>query len=95
MKKLNPEALLITLGEDGMILFAGDNHYHIPTAALEVFDVSGAGDTVISAFTVALTAGASYREAAMIANFAAGVVVGKLGAATVNKKELNKAIDGN
>lgn len=95
MKKLNPEALLITLGEDGMMLFSDDNHYHIPTTALEVFDVSGAGDTVISAFTLALTTGASYKEAAMIANFAAGVVVGKLGAATVNKKELDRAIDGN
>jgi len=95
MKKLNPKALLITLGEDGMILFSGDNHYHIPTTAVEVFDVSGAGDTVISIFTLALTSGASYKEAAMIANFAAGIVVGKLGAATVNTKELNKAIDGN
>lgn len=95
MKKLNPKALLITLGEDGMMLFSDNHHYHISTTALEVFDVSGAGDTVISAFTLALTAGATYKEAAMIANFAAGVVVGKLGAATVNKKELNRAIDGN
>lgn len=93
MKKLNPKALLITLGEDGMLLFSEDTHYHIPTAALEVFDVSGAGDTVISAFTLALTAGASYREAAMIANFAAGVVVGKLGAATADRREINRAID--
>jgi len=59
MKRLNPKALLITLGEDGMMLFVGDNYHHIPTAALEVFDVSGAGDTVISIFTLALTAGAT------------------------------------
>ena len=94
MKKLNPKALLITLGENGMMLFSGSEHYHISTAALDVFDVSGAGDTVISVFTLALTSGASYKEAAMIANLAAGIVVGKLGAATVTKKELNKIIDG-
>jgi len=94
MKRLNPKALLITLGEDGMMLFAGDSYYHIPTAALEVFDVSGAGDTVISIFTLALTAGATYKEAAIIANFAAGVVVGKLGAATLDKKELKRVING-
>ncbi len=93
MKKLNLKALLITLGEDGMMLFSGKEYHHIPTAALEVFDVSGAGDTVISAFTLSLASGSSYKEAAMIANLAAGVVVGKLGAATVSKKELNKAID--
>ena len=95
MKRLNPKALLITLGEDGMMLFFGDSYHHIPTAALEIFDVSGAGDTVISVFTLALTAGATYKEAAIIANFAAGVVVGKLGAATLSRKELNKVIDGN
>ncbi len=94
MKRLNPKALLITLGEDGMMLFVGDNYHHIPTAALEVFDVSGAGDTVISIFTLALTAGATYKEAAIIANFAAGVVVGKLGAATLDKKELKRVING-
>ncbi|MCK4912724.1 MAG: D-glycero-beta-D-manno-heptose-7-phosphate kinase [Candidatus Omnitrophica bacterium] len=95
MKRLNPKALLITLGEDGMMLFFGESCHHIPTAALEIFDVSGAGDTVISVFTLALTAGATYKEAAIIANFAAGVVVGKLGAATLTKKELNTAINGN
>ncbi len=94
MKKLNPKALLITLGEDGMLLFSGKEHYRIPTAALEVFDVSGAGDTVISVFTLGLASGATYKEAAIIANLAAGIVVGKLGAATVSKKELNKAING-
>lgn len=94
MKRLNLKALLITLGEDGMMLFSGKESYHIPTAALEVFDVSGAGDTVISVFTLVLVSGGSYREAAVIANLAAGVVVGKLGAAAVTRKELNKVIDG-
>ncbi|MDP2043691.1 MAG: PfkB family carbohydrate kinase, partial [Candidatus Omnitrophota bacterium] len=59
-----------------------------PTVAQEVFDVSGAGDTVISVFTLALCAGASKLEAAHIANFAAGIVVGKLGTAVTTAKEL-------
>ncbi|MDD5225386.1 MAG: PfkB family carbohydrate kinase [bacterium] len=65
---------------------------HIPTAAREVFDVSGAGDTVIAAYTLALTAGALPPEAAMIANVAAGLVVGKFGTASVSRKELMEAI---
>jgi D-glycero-beta-D-manno-heptose-7-phosphate kinase len=95
MERLNPQMLLLTLGEDGMMLFYGDTYHHIPTAALEVFDVTGAGDTVISAFTLALASGAKPKEAAIIANFAAGIVVGKLGAATVVKKELYNIIDEN
>ena len=93
MDKLKPKALLVTLGEDGMILFEGKENYHIPTAALEVFDVSGAGDTVIAAFTLALSCGSSFFEAATVANYAAGVVVGKLGAATTSKWELFQRID--
>jgi D-beta-D-heptose 7-phosphate kinase/D-beta-D-heptose 1-phosphate adenosyltransferase len=93
MEKLKPKALLITLGEDGMMLFVEKSHWHIPACSLEVFDVTGAGDTVIAAFTLALSCGASYSEAATIANYAAGIVVGKLGAATVNKKELFKRIN--
>nr|MBP7088004.1 D-glycero-beta-D-manno-heptose-7-phosphate kinase [Candidatus Omnitrophota bacterium] len=93
IEKLNPKALLITLGEDGMMLFSDGKHYHIPTAALEVFDVTGAGDTVISAFSLALSCGANFLEASIIANFAAGIVVGKLGAAVTNKKELFRIID--
>jgi D-beta-D-heptose 7-phosphate kinase/D-beta-D-heptose 1-phosphate adenosyltransferase len=88
VNKLKPQALLITLGEGGMMLFCGHKHYHIPTAAQEVFDVSGAGDTVIAVFTLALSCGATYLEAAHIANFAAGIVVGKLGTATTDAKEL-------
>ncbi len=95
MEKLNPQMLLLTLGEDGMMLFYGDSYHHMPTAALEVFDVTGAGDTVISAFTLSLACGAKQEEAAAIANLAAGIVVGKLGAATVVKKELYNIIDEN
>jgi D-beta-D-heptose 7-phosphate kinase/D-beta-D-heptose 1-phosphate adenosyltransferase len=61
---------------------------HIPTVAQEVFDVSGAGDTVIASFTLAIAAGASPLEAAIISNHAAGIVVGKIGTATVNPDEL-------
>ncbi len=93
MEKLKPKMLLITLGEDGMMLFFDNRYHHIPTAALEVFDVTGAGDTVISAFTLALSCGAKYDEAATIANLAAGIVVAKVGAATASKKELFRSID--
>jgi len=81
--------LLITLSEHGMILFEeGEAPYHTPTRAQEVFDVSGAGDTAISLYTLALAAGASAREAADVANHASGIVVGKLGTATTNPQEL-------
>jgi D-beta-D-heptose 7-phosphate kinase/D-beta-D-heptose 1-phosphate adenosyltransferase len=81
--------LLVTLGEAGMLLLEqGQKPYHTPTRAQEVFDVSGAGDTAIAAFTLALAAGASGIEAAEIANHAAGVVVGKLGTATLSVDEL-------
>ncbi|MCP4653652.1 MAG: D-glycero-beta-D-manno-heptose-7-phosphate kinase [Candidatus Omnitrophica bacterium] len=93
VEKLKPKALLITLGEEGMMLFEDGRHHTIPTAALEVFDVSGAGDTVIAAFTLALATGAAFIDSAIIANFAAGIVVGKLGAATISKKELLKIIN--
>jgi len=89
MEKWDMENLLITLGELGVLLFRkGEPPYHAPTRAREVFDVSGAGDTVISLFTLALTAGASPQEAAEIANHASGVVVGKLGTAIVTPAEL-------
>ncbi|MEI8350496.1 MAG: D-glycero-beta-D-manno-heptose-7-phosphate kinase [Candidatus Omnitrophota bacterium] len=93
MDKLQPKSLLITLGEDGMILFADNHHYHIPTMALEVYDVTGAGDTVIAVFTLALACGATHYEAALIANFAAGIVVEKLGAATTTAEELLRRIN--
>ncbi len=86
---LQPALLLITLGEHGMLLCQrGQRPHLIPTLAREVFDVSGAGDTVIAAFTLAIVAGASPLEAAIFSNHAAGIVVGKLGTATVTPKEL-------
>jgi D-beta-D-heptose 7-phosphate kinase/D-beta-D-heptose 1-phosphate adenosyltransferase len=88
-KRHNVKYVLITLGEAGMLLLEqGQKPYHTPTRAQDVFDVSGAGDTAIAAFTVALAAGATGIEAAEIANHAAGVVVGKLGTATLNVAEL-------
>jgi len=66
----------------------GQRPFHIPTVAQEVFDVSGAGDTVIASFTVAITAGATPVEAAILSNHAAGVVVGKVGTATVTSDEM-------
>ena len=88
-EKWDTDNLLITLGEHGVLLFRHDAPpYHAPTRAREVFDVSGAGDTVIALFTLALSAGASPAEAAEIANHASGIVVGKLGTATVTPGEL-------
>ena len=89
MKHLRCAHLLITLGRDGMALFDRTGGiYHIPTVAREVFDVTGAGDTVIAVLTMALARGATALEAAVIANFAAGVVVGKLGTASCSAEEL-------
>jgi len=89
LEKWKTENLLITLGEQGMVLFSGDlPPYHTPTVAREVFDVSGAGDTAIALFTLALCSGASAAEAAEISNHASGIVVGKLGTATVTPAEL-------
>jgi len=87
--ELHPALLLITLGEQGMLLCQrGQKPIHIQTVAQEVFDVSGAGDTVIAYFTAAIAAGASPLEAATLANHAAGIVVGKIGTATVSPVEL-------
>ncbi len=89
LSELRPALLLITLGELGMLLCqSGQTPFHIPTVAQEVFDVSGAGDTVISTFTMAIAAGASPTEAAVISNHAAGIVVGKVGTAIVTPEEL-------
>ena len=92
LKYLNLESLLITLGEDGMWIFEKGKNKHIPTVAQEVFDVSGAGDTVIAAFTLSLTQGASKLEAAQIANYAAGIVVGKVGTAVTSRDELTERL---
>ncbi|MFA5388657.1 MAG: D-glycero-beta-D-manno-heptose-7-phosphate kinase [Candidatus Omnitrophota bacterium] len=89
LKKLNCEGVLMTLGENGMRLFERSGSItHIPTVAQEVFDVSGAGDTVISVFTLALALGANMKDAAYISNIAAGIVVGKVGIAVITQKEL-------
>lgn len=87
-EKWDSKYLLITLGEQGMMLFDRGESHHIPTKARQVFDVSGAGDTAIALFTLALCCDASAREAAEIANHASAVVVGKLGTATVSRDEL-------
>ncbi len=96
LRRLKPEALLVTLGEEGMYLFPkdGKNPVRIPTVAREVFDVSGAGDTVIAVFTLARAGGASFLEAATLANAAAGVVVGKVGVAACSAGELLKRLSG-
>ncbi len=89
LRELRPALLLITLGELGMLLCQRDKTpFHIPTVAQEVFDVSGAGDTVIATFSLAIAAGASPVEAAILSNHAAGIVVGKVGTATVSSEEL-------
>ncbi len=94
LSHLKLESLLITLGEDGMCLFEkGKEPFLIPTKAKEVFDVTGAGDTVISVLTLSLTAGATKQQAAVLANYAAGVVVGKTGAVAVTAKEILNVID--
>lgn len=93
INRVKCRALLITLGEKGMALFEASRKYiKIPTVAREVFDVSGAGDTAIASFTLAKASGANMEEAAYISNVAAGIVVGKLGVATVAPEELKKEI---
>ena len=92
LERWQPRAgLLVTLGEQGMMLFepGGGSPVHLPTRAREVFDLSGAGDTAIALFTLALAAGGTAAEASEIANHAAGVVVGKLGSATLTPTELS------
>ena len=89
LEKWETKLLLITLGEQGMMLFErGKKPHHIPTKARQVFDVSGAGDTAIALFTLALSCDATPVEAAEIANHASAVVVGKIGTATVTPAEL-------
>jgi D-glycero-beta-D-manno-heptose-7-phosphate kinase len=101
LARLLAESLLITRGEHGMSLFerraggrSGTRITHIPTRAKEVFDVTGAGDTVVSVLALAIGSGASLRHAAELSNAAAGIVVGKLGTATASPEELESAILG-
>ncbi len=95
LSRWGTRSVLVTLGEDGMALFESPEapYYHSPTRAREVFDVSGAGDTAIAVFALARACGATGPEAAELANLASGVVVGKLGTATVSTDELLAACD--
>ncbi len=93
MDQVKLERLLITCGKDGMILFeVGKNPHTIASKARQVFDVSGAGDTVISLLGLGLAIGLDFKESAMLANAAAGIVVGKLGTATASIDELKLAL---
>lgn len=94
MKKYSCGAVLITKGEEGMSLFEQDGVTHIPTVARHVYDVTGAGDTVIAAFTLSYASGASMREAAVIANHAAGIVVGEVGTAVATPEKLAESLKG-
>jgi D-beta-D-heptose 7-phosphate kinase/D-beta-D-heptose 1-phosphate adenosyltransferase len=92
-QRLGCQSVLVTRGEKGMSLFESDgSSLHIPTMARQVYDVTGAGDTVIGTLALALAAGASIRESAVLANHAAGIVVGMVGTATVTAKELTEAL---
>jgi D-glycero-beta-D-manno-heptose-7-phosphate kinase len=94
LRLLRCQAALVTRGERGMSLFEpGRPALHVPTAAREVFDVTGAGDTVIATMGLALAAGASLAEAAVLANAAAGVVVGKLGTAQATRDEVLQSLE--
>jgi D-beta-D-heptose 7-phosphate kinase/D-beta-D-heptose 1-phosphate adenosyltransferase len=96
LEKWMPEQLIVTLGPQGMYLAARNRAPRvIPTRAREVFDVSGAGDTVIAACVLALAAGATFDESAALGNNAAGVVVGKLGTATCSPEELLASVEAN
>lgn len=91
--ELGCDNLLVTLGEDGMALSTAEGEYlRVPTVARSVYDVSGAGDTVIAAIAVALAAGATVAEAAVLANHAAGIEVSKAGVATVSPAELREVV---
>ncbi len=92
LKRLSCGAVLITRGEEGMSLFEKDKITHIPTAARHVYDVTGAGDTVIAAFALAFASGATLQEAALIANHAAGIVVGEVGTAVVTPDKLLESL---
>ncbi len=93
LKKLGSEAVLITRGEHGMSLFEKSGTLtHIPTEAKQVFDVTGAGDTVLSTLALALAAGASLPKAAKLANVAAGIVVGIVGTASIEREMLQKVL---
>ena len=93
LEELSCQMVLVTQGDKGMTLFEGNGQTtQIPTVARKVFDVSGAGDTVIATFTLALAAGLTPGEAALLANLAAGIVVGEVGTATVPATKLKEVL---
>jgi len=92
--RLEIEALVVTLSERGMLVVSGDNEVLLPTRAQQVFDVTGAGDTVIAVLGAGLAAGQDIEQAAAMANLAAGLVVAKIGVASVTRTELNLALHG-
>jgi rfaE bifunctional protein kinase chain/domain len=94
IERLQCDHVLITRGEKGMSLISPDRVRHVPAVAREVFDVTGAGDTVISLFTLALAAGADLDLAVELSNFGAGIVVGRIGAATLQPSDLYGFIRG-
>ncbi|MEF3698336.1 D-glycero-beta-D-manno-heptose-7-phosphate kinase [Desulfolutivibrio sp.] len=94
-KKIRCRSLVITLGADGIALFSGPgNVRHIPTMARKVFDVTGAGDTVIAALAVGLSSGLDLLDACILANYCAGIVVGQVGSATVSQKDVLAGLGG-
>lgn len=94
LARLGCRAVLVTRGEKGMSLFQeGEPRLDLPTVAREVFDVTGAGDTVVSVYAVALAAGATHPEAACLANHAAGIVVGEVGTATASRGQILRSFD--
>jgi rfaE bifunctional protein kinase chain/domain len=86
------EALLVTRSEEGMTLYRGSERWHVPAQAREVYDVSGAGDTVIATLGVALATGMDWEAGVALANQAAGLVVAKFGTAVVSAEELSDAV---
>jgi len=92
-QRLGCQSVLITRGEKGMSLYEGDGaSWHLPTQARQVYDVTGAGDTVIGTLALALSTGASMKDGAILANHAAGIVVGMVGTATVSPEQLSEAL---
>jgi D-beta-D-heptose 7-phosphate kinase/D-beta-D-heptose 1-phosphate adenosyltransferase len=92
-QRLGCDCVLVTRGEKGMSLFESNGaHWHIPTVARQVYDVTGAGDTVIGTLALAMAAGASIRDGAILANHAAGIVVGMVGTATATAPQLSEAL---
>jgi D-beta-D-heptose 7-phosphate kinase/D-beta-D-heptose 1-phosphate adenosyltransferase len=90
-QRLGCQSVLITRGEKGMSLYERNGaSWHLPTKARQVYDVTGAGDTVIGTLALALAAGASIKTGAVMANYAAGIVVGMVGTATVSPKQLSE-----